>query len=168
MMSSPTRTPHGDTRSAVPTRNGGGFYGYRLHMAVDTATDVPLAWSVGTAKAHESTMVAPLLDKIGAVGIKPETCAIDRGYDVERIYGKRAERGVSPVIPLRETTAVKRGDHKPPCCEHGERRFAEANYKRQAAKWRCGIERVRLHADLTILAKLSCALARARVMPLAA
>jgi hypothetical protein len=31
-----------------------------------------------------------------------------------------------------------------------------------------GIERVRLHADLTILAKLSCALARARALPLAA
>ena len=31
-----------------------------------------------------------------------------------------------------------------------------------------GIERGRLHADLTILAKLSCALARARVVPLAA
>ena len=29
-------------------------------------------------------------------------------------------------------------------------------------------ERVRLHADLTILAKLSCALARARAVPLAA
>jgi hypothetical protein len=31
-----------------------------------------------------------------------------------------------------------------------------------------GLDRVRLHADLTILAKLSCALARARVVPLAA
>ena len=31
-----------------------------------------------------------------------------------------------------------------------------------------GIERVRLHADLTILAKLSCALIWARVVPLAA
>ena len=31
-----------------------------------------------------------------------------------------------------------------------------------------GIERVRLHADLTILAKLACALARAREIPLAA
>jgi hypothetical protein len=30
------------------------------------------------------------------------------------------------------------------------------------------IERVRLHADLTILAKLSCALAGARALPLAA
>jgi hypothetical protein len=31
-----------------------------------------------------------------------------------------------------------------------------------------GIERVRLHVDLTILAKLSCALARTRVVPPAA
>ena len=31
-----------------------------------------------------------------------------------------------------------------------------------------GIEQVRLHADLTILAKLACALARARAVPLAA
>ena len=31
-----------------------------------------------------------------------------------------------------------------------------------------GLDRVRLHADLTILAKLSCALARARTAPLAA
>jgi hypothetical protein len=31
-----------------------------------------------------------------------------------------------------------------------------------------GVERVRLHADLTILAKLACALSRARAVPLAA
>ena len=31
-----------------------------------------------------------------------------------------------------------------------------------------GLERVQLHADLTILAKLSCTLARARAVPLAA
>ena len=31
-----------------------------------------------------------------------------------------------------------------------------------------GLERVKLHADLTILTKLSCALARARAAPLAA
>ena len=36
-------------RSAVSTRKGGGFYGYRLHMAVDAATDTPLAWRVETA-----------------------------------------------------------------------------------------------------------------------
>jgi len=38
---------------------------------------------------------------------------------------------------------------------------------RDSDRWR-GAERVQLHADLTILAKLSCALARARAAPLAA
>jgi hypothetical protein len=31
-----------------------------------------------------------------------------------------------------------------------------------------GIDRVKLHADLTILAKLACSLARARAVPIAA
>jgi Transposase DDE domain len=194
-------------------------------MAVDMATDLPLAWSVETARANESTMVAPLLDKLSGLGIRPETCAMDKGYDIERVYGECADRGVSPVVPLRETPAVKRGAGKPPCCEHCEWRFAGADRKRGATKWRCptgecspasvwikadrlhplipretlrwkglyrgraaverefgrlknewalaplrvrGIERVRLHADLTILAKASYALARARAVPLAA
>jgi hypothetical protein len=207
-------------RSAVSTRKGGGFYGYRLHMAVDTATDLPVAWSVETARANESTMVAPLIDKLLALGIRPGTVAMDKSYDIERVYAETTERGAVPIIPLRETPAVKRGDHRPPCCEHGEWRFAGADYQRQATKWRCptgeckpastwikadrlhplipretmrfrklykqrgaverefgrlkhewalaplrvrGLDRVRLHADLTILAKLACALNRTRV-----
>jgi hypothetical protein len=31
-------------RSAVSTRSGGGFYGYKLHLAVCTRTGLPLAW----------------------------------------------------------------------------------------------------------------------------
>ena len=126
---------------------------------------------------------------------------------------------------LRQTQAVKRGDHRPPRCEHGEWRFAGSDYRRKASKWRCptgecspasrwlkadrlhplipresprwwklykgraaverqfgrlknewallplrvrGLERVALHADLTIVATLACALARARAAPLAA
>jgi len=92
---------------------------------------------VETAKANESTMVAPLLDRLGVLGIAPETCAMDKGYDIERVHGECAERGVAPVIPVRQATAVKRGEHKPPTCEHGEWRFAGADYDRQATKWRC-------------------------------
>ena len=39
-------------RSAVSTRKGGGFYGYRLHMAVCSKTDLPLAWKRGDGQ-HE-------------------------------------------------------------------------------------------------------------------
>jgi hypothetical protein len=40
-------------------------------------------------------------------------------------------------MPLRETPAVKRGDHKPPRCQHGKWRFAGSDYSRKASKWRC-------------------------------
>jgi hypothetical protein len=41
------------------------------------------------------------------------------------------------VVPLRQTPAVKRGDDKPPTCEHGEWAFAGTDYNRGATKWRC-------------------------------
>lgn len=202
-------------RSAVSTRKGGGFYGYRLHMAVCAKTDLPLAWTVETGRVSETPTVAPLLDKLHTLGIDPETCAMDKGYDTSTAYEACRDRDVLPVIPLRETPAVKRGEHKPPKCEHGEWRFAGADKKRDATKWRCPtgecqpasvwikaerlhplipretlrwrklyrrrasierafgrlknewglaplrvrrIERVRLHADLTILAQLASAL----------
>lgn len=212
-------------RSAVSTRKGGGFYGYRLHMAVCSKTDLPLAWRVETAKMNETPTVAPLLDKLHALGIDPETCALDKGYDNGTVYDSCSERNVLPVIPLRKTAAVKRGEDKPPTCEHGEWRFAGADKKRGACKWRCPtgeckpasvwikadrlhplipretlrwkglyrrrasverafgrlknewalaplrvrrIERVRLHADLTILSQLTVALNGAREVALAA
>jgi Transposase DDE domain len=67
----------------------------------------------------------------------PKTCVLDTGYDVGPIHEACEDRGCRPIIPLRETLAVRRGDHKPPCCEHGEWRFPGSDAKRGASKWRC-------------------------------
>lgn len=207
-------------RSAVSTRKGGGFYGYRLHAAVCTATDLPVAWSVETARDHETRFVADLLDTAKRRGAMAATAALDKGYDIERIHTECMERDCLPLIPLKQTPDVKRGDHRPPECQHGVWTFAGADRKRGASKWRCptgeckpastwvaadrlhplipreskrwksgyrkraaverefgrlknewglkplrvrGLDRVRLHTDLTVLAKLACTLSRARV-----
>lgn len=204
-------------RSAVSTRKGGGYYGYKVHAAVDTLTGLPVAWEVHTASTAETTVALPLLDSVKAAGFDVRIAIMDKGYDNGPIHDGCNARGVCPVTPLRQTPAVKRGDHKPHRCEHGEWTYAGTDYKRQATKWRCptgecqpksmwvkadrlhpliprhterskalyssrgaverefgrlkhqwsllplrvrGIERVRLHADLTILAKLACALAK--------
>jgi hypothetical protein len=162
---------------------------------------------------------------VRARGFAVETAAMDKGYDLTSVYDGCEARDVRPIIPLRQTSGVKLGQHKPPPCEHGEWRFAGSDSKRGASKWRCptgerepasvwikasrlhplipretpqftalyrrrasverefgrlkhewalaplrvrGLDRVRLHADLTILAKLACALARERVQYLAA
>jgi Transposase DDE domain/Transposase domain (DUF772) len=206
-------------RSAVSTRRGGGFYGFKLQMACCTKTGLPVAWSVETAKANESTFVAPLIDEAKRRGAMAATCAMDKAYDIGRVYEECAERDCEAIVPLRATGAVVKNEHRPPACEHGVWDFAGSDRKRGASKWRCptgecapastwvkadrlhplmpreskrwkalyrgrgaverefgrlknewglkplrvrGLDRVRLHADLTILAKLACALSRAR------
>jgi hypothetical protein len=208
-------------RSAVSTRRGGGFYGFKLQMACCTKTGLPLAWSVQTAKANESMFVAPLIDEAMRRGAVAATCAMDKAYDVVRVYSECAERDCEAIVPLRATGAVVKNEHRPPGCEHGVWDFAGSDRKRGAAKWRCptgeckpastwiaadrlhplipretkrwkaayrkrgsverefgrlknewglkplrvrGLERVRLHADLTILARLACTLSRARAL----
>lgn len=42
-------------RSAVSTRKGGGYYGFKIHAAVDSMTGLPLAWTIETARDAEQT-----------------------------------------------------------------------------------------------------------------
>ena len=79
----------------------------------------------------------PLLDAARERGFAPETVALDKGYDFNAIYDGCEDRGCRPITPLRETPAVKRGEHGAPTCEHGVWTFAGADFKRKRAKWRC-------------------------------
>ena len=59
---------------------------------------------------------------------------MDKGYDLTTVYDGCEARNVRPIIPLRQTPSVKSGAHNPPSCEHGEWRFAGADYGRKATK----------------------------------
>lgn len=124
-------------RSSISTRSGGGYYGYKIHAAVDTLTGLPVAWNVRTAKDSELPEVPLLLDAVKSRGFTVDIAVLDRGYDSEAIYEQVENRHARPVIPLRETPAVKAGKHKPSTCEHGEWTFAGSDAKRGASKWRC-------------------------------
>jgi hypothetical protein len=65
---------------------------------------------------------------------KPETLIADMGYDFGGLYDACEARGIRPIVPLRATPAVKRGDHHALVCEHGRRTFAGADFKRCASK----------------------------------
>lgn len=213
-------------RSAVSTRSGGSFYGWKIHAAVCARTDLPLAWRIETAKASELSALEPLLDAVSARGFRPETVIGDTGYDYAPGHETVMEHGAVPVF-VRRRFAGEGNWTEAPECEHGSWTFAGADFKRRRTKWRCpsgecqpkskwiaadrrhpliprctprfgqmfakrgcverafgrlkheyalgplrvrGRERVALHADLTALALLACALARARAraVPLAA
>ena len=217
-----TRTPRGDTARRLDAQ-GRRLLRLPIHMAVCTETELPLAWNVRTARANESSRAR--CSTVRAAASRPRPAAMDKGYDIAALYDDCEERGMRPVIPLRQTPDVKRGADKPPTCEHGEWRFAGTDYSRKAPSGAArpasaspprvwvkadrlhplipretprfasstgaappssassagsrtngrslplrvrGLDRVKLHADLTILAKLACALSRARTVQLAA
>jgi hypothetical protein len=51
-------------RSAISTRKGGGFAGFKLHAAVCAKTELPVAWKVETARAHEASLADDLLARV--------------------------------------------------------------------------------------------------------
>jgi transposase len=124
-------------RSSISTRKGGAFYGYKLHAAICTATELPVAWMVLAANEPEPAQVPGLLDDAARRGFTPGVAVMDKGYDGQPMHDECESRGIRPVIALIETLAVKAGKHKPPQCDHGEWTFAGADAKRGATKWRC-------------------------------
>jgi hypothetical protein len=114
---------------------------------------------------------------------------MDRGYDNTRVYAKCEKRSCEPIIPLRGAKANQPalplalgGRLFPRIPRHTqrfrdlyrgrvavEREFGRLKHDYGLAPLRVrGLERVQLHADLTILARLAQALDRARAVPLAA
>jgi Transposase DDE domain len=178
----------GTARLSAPAVRG-SFYGFKIDLAVCTTTGLPLAWQTRSARHHESLFVAPLLDAVRARGFKPETCAMDKGYDNTRVYGECEARDVDPVVPLRGAKGkqpvlpVATGGRMFPRIARGTERF-KSLYRRRAliekefahckrehglAVLRVrGLERVQLHVDLTLLARLALALNRSQEVALAA
>ncbi|MCY4088449.1 MAG: transposase [Actinomycetia bacterium] len=106
-------------RSAVSTRKGGGFYGYKLHMAACSQTDLPLAWDVRPANEGDSSVAPDILDRLAGNGFNPETAAMDKGYDSRLIHEGCRDRGIMPVIPMKQGSWSEF-----PSCVHGEWYFA--------------------------------------------
>lgn len=165
-------------RSAISTRGAGTFYGYKLHAAVCTETGLPLAWRVETARRHESLYAADLLNAVRGRGYAAKTCAMDKGYDYDPLLRDFIAADCIPIVPLRKRrTAVL-----VPLSRNSERFLALArnrvaverafgalklDYSLATLRVR-GIQRVRLHVDLVMLARLAQSLSRARAVSLAA
>lgn len=176
-------------RSAVSTRSRGGFYGYKLQLLACTRTGLPLAWRVETARRHEALFVAPLLDAAHRRGFRIQTVAMDKGYDSERVHAECETRGCSSVVPLKGHKGKQTILPVGPICRLNPRiprhtqRFSDLYAGRSAVEREFGrlkmdyglnplrvrgLERVALHADLVMLARLSLALNRTRGLAIAA
>jgi transposase len=155
-------------RSAVSTRKGGGFYGYKIHMAVCTGTGMPLAWDIRSGRDNEIPVAMPLLDRV-QMGHVVRSVVMDKGYDVAMLYEGCEQRGAEAIIPLKRTKyAIPDCKLRTPRDEHWKKLYkargaVEREFGRLKHEWAMlplrvrGLARVRLHINLTILCKLCCA-----------
>ena len=142
---------------------------------------VPIFRSRGAWRRHGATNPCSSLRSwtpFRARGFKPETCAMDKGYDNNRVLDECRERDASrssrcardDPIPL---TAIPFGSNEWKALYRRrasvEREFGRLKHDYGLAPLRVrGLARVQLHADLTILARLGQALARTRELRLVA
>jgi len=78
------------------------WYGWKLHLAVDADTGLPLCFEVTTGSVHEMALARNLCKAVHARAQgKPKYFLFDKGYDTEEIHRAiREELGATPLIPL--------------------------------------------------------------------
>jgi IS5 family transposase len=98
------------------------WFGYKLHLAVDTKSELPLALEVTPAHVNDGEMAPVLIEKVTA-----ETSVrffmLDAGYDQMKVYEAARNVKAQAIIPLNP-----RGEKEPPagmttngtpCCSMG-------------------------------------------------
>lgn len=78
------------------------WFGYKLHLAVDTTHELPLAFTITTAKVADTTQLLPVLDQQEArlPRTRPQVVLADAAYDSAANCRGIVQRGAVPVIPL--------------------------------------------------------------------
>jgi len=73
--------------------------GYKAHIAVDVASEMPLAAVVASANENEKKHTSELLDKVSLVLDEFDTVVADSQYSSSNVREHVAECGAQPVVP---------------------------------------------------------------------
>jgi len=82
------------------------WFGYKLHLMVDTTYELPLAWTLTQASVHDSTQAVPLIAQLDQrhprLRKRIALLAADKGYDATEIVTKLWDQyHIKPVIDIR-------------------------------------------------------------------
>jgi len=81
------------------------IYGYKIHVIVDTKTELPLAIHLTKANVHDSQAFIPLYHQVKAYDSRFRIVSFlaDKGYDSSKIRQKLLNDGVKPIIKAAKT-----------------------------------------------------------------
>ncbi|MNW42691.1 Transposase DDE domain protein [compost metagenome] len=98
------------------------WFGYKLHLAVDTKSELPLALEVTPAHVNDGEMAPGLIEKV-TVDKHTRFFILGAGYDQMKVYEAARKMKAQAIIPLNP-----RGEKEPPagmttngtpCCSMG-------------------------------------------------
>lgn len=86
------------------------WFGYKIYLAVDTASELPVSLDVTPAHVYDVEMEIPLMkDVVESYGWKVKFVMMDAGYDQVKNYEAARSYGAQAIIALN-----KRGEKEPP------------------------------------------------------
>jgi hypothetical protein len=100
------KTYHGRREDGTLWEKVVTWFGYKIHLLVDTTYEMPISYEVTKASASDTKHLLPLVEEVKKKHLKIyrdiDRAAADRGYDSEennrRLYD---EHGIKPVIDIR-------------------------------------------------------------------
>ena len=165
------RTGYSDPESRIGRAVKAKDLGYRLHLAVDTKSELPIAMILVSANENEKKHSISLLEKASKY-IKPKRLLADAQYSAANLRETALGHGTLPVIPYprnqcKGVRGILRVDRK--FRSHGPALFRRA-YKKRVAVERVfsrlknltgltqhnlrGVAKVTFHSQLCVIAML--------------
>ena len=85
------------------------FFGYKAHVLADADHGIPLGFIFTPGNTNDGKMFRPVLDKTieELPWLKPSFVVADRGYDTVKNHRDSVDRGMVPIIHIRDLRSKK-------------------------------------------------------------
>jgi len=103
------KTGKSDPEARVGRARRGFVFGYKVHIACCTGSELPLAFMVASCNMNEKLFAKPLLEKLKKLGVKFKAVLADAQYNSSKVREDVKRFGAEPVIPYRRSSKVKNG-----------------------------------------------------------
>ncbi|MCL6445408.1 MAG: transposase [Alicyclobacillus sp.] len=85
------------------------WFGYKVHVAVDAKSELPMALRVTPANVHDGDMAIPLMEELHHHDWRIRFVLMDAGYDQVKNYEAARAMGAQAMIPMN-----RRNEKEPP------------------------------------------------------
>ena len=94
------------------------WYGYKVHLAVDADSELPISFDLTAANVYDGHRLAPVLELAREQfdWFSPKSVLADKGYDAKAVFQFVGEDlGAMPIIDVQKRRADKATRKAPPC-----------------------------------------------------